>query len=92
MEVFIDTVLHSAVGDLEIILKHYGVVDTLVKRAGGEEDNFIKTGLSDAANLDISNGTSPFTGRYKPSGGFSCFGSWNDPVKHRRPEFNIPAW
>ena len=79
VEVFIDTVLHSAVGDLEIILKHYGVVDTLVKRAGGEEDNFIKTGLSDAANLDISNGTSPFTGRYKPYESLSIF-SGLDPL------------
>jgi hypothetical protein len=73
VEVIIDTVLHSAVGDLEMVLKHNGVVDTLVNHAGGDEDNFINTQLSDAASIYLTNGTAPFTGRYKPYESLSTF-------------------
>ena len=73
IDVILDTVLHSAAGDLEIVLKHNGVSDTLVHRAGGDGDNFLNTELSDAANLLITNGTAPFTGRYKPYKPLSVF-------------------
>jgi hypothetical protein len=73
IDVIIDTVLHSAVGDLEIIIKHNGVSDTLVYRVGENGDNFFNTELSDAANLLITNGTAPFSGRYKPYKPLSVF-------------------
>ncbi len=77
IDVILDTVLHSAAGDLEIILKHNGVSDTLVHRAGGDGDNFYNTELSDAANLLITNGTAPFTGRYKPYKPLSVFSGFD---------------
>jgi photosystem II stability/assembly factor-like uncharacterized protein len=66
VEVSLDTILHSSDGDLEFFLTHLGITDTLVYQVGGTGDNFIKTTLTDAADIPITSGTAPFTGRFRP--------------------------
>jgi hypothetical protein len=64
--VVIDSVTHTADGDLEFTLSHGGVTDTLVYRTGGSGDNFLGTMLSDSALAPIASGTAPFTGEFRP--------------------------
>jgi hypothetical protein len=82
VSVTIDSVLHTAVGDLKFVLSHAGIQDTLISRVGGEGDNFIHTQLTDSANISIQAGFPPFTGMYRPYNALSNFagsdpeGSW----------------
>ena len=65
---------HSYTSDLKISL--IGPDDTnvlLIDRVGNSGDNFSETTLDDSATLEIEDGTSPFTGRFKPSGQLSDF-------------------
>jgi len=73
-KVFIDTVFHSSDSDLEFMLTHNGVTDTIIYRVGGSGDNFIGTQLHDAAFTPIANGSAPFTGEFQPSFPLSKFG------------------
>jgi hypothetical protein len=71
--VMIDSVLHTADGDLEFTLTHSGVTDTLIYRTGGSGDNFIATSLNDAASTPVASGVAPFTGEFLPFSPLSKF-------------------
>lgn len=73
VEVLIDSVLHTSVGDLEFTLSHNGVTETIIYQVGGDGDNFINTKLTDRAYDTISNGTAPFSGIYKAENPLSAF-------------------
>lgn len=73
LEILIDTLLHTSLSDLEIVLSHQGVTDTLVYHQGADIDNFIKLKLSDAAEMPIDSGVSPFQGSYMPYKPLSAF-------------------
>jgi hypothetical protein len=64
--VVIDSVYHTEDGDLEFMLTHAGVTDTVIYRAGGSGDNFLGTVLSDSAAAPIASGTAPFAGEFRP--------------------------
>jgi hypothetical protein len=74
VEVIVDTVYHTADGELEFTISHAGVTDTIIYQTGGDGDNFIGTTLSDMANLKLNEGTSPFSGEFKPHNPLSVFG------------------
>lgn len=73
VNVLIDTVVNHIDSNLIFILSHQGVSDTVIYRAGGGGDNFIRTVLNDSATIPISAGVPPFTGSYKPSKPLSKF-------------------
>jgi photosystem II stability/assembly factor-like uncharacterized protein len=73
LEVLIDTILHSSPSDLEITLSHQGVIDTLVFHQGSNVENFLDLKLSDAADMPIDSGVSPFQGSYRPFKPLSAF-------------------
>ncbi|NOS84013.1 MAG: T9SS type A sorting domain-containing protein [Ignavibacteria bacterium] len=67
VSVNIDSILHTADGDLQIMLIHQNYTDTLVFNRGGFSDNFIGTKLSDTSVTQICNTNSaPFTGYFSP--------------------------
>jgi subtilisin-like proprotein convertase family protein len=66
VEVVIDTVLHTADGDLEFTITHDGKTDSLIYRKGGNGDNFFNTILTDLASIPIDSGSAPFSGNYRP--------------------------
>ncbi|MCX6165291.1 MAG: T9SS type A sorting domain-containing protein [Ignavibacteriae bacterium] len=66
INVSIDTVINSIDSGLVFILNHNYIYDTLIYRAGGNGNNFIRTVLDDSALLSINAGTPPFTGSYRP--------------------------
>lgn len=97
----IDTVLHTAIGDLRIYLNHEGKTDTLVYQRGFNSDNFIGTKLRDTSNSPICNSNNaPFTGYFKPCYPLSQFqnlsaiGPWVFIIHDRKaPETGIlKAW
>jgi photosystem II stability/assembly factor-like uncharacterized protein len=73
VEVIIDTVLHTAVSDLEFKLSHEGVTDTLIFHNGGENADFIDLVLSDASTMSIDSGAAPFSGVFMPYKALSAF-------------------
>ncbi len=67
INVTIDTLLHGAMGDIEITLRNGAIEDTLFYRRGGPFDNMIGTNLNDTSLLNIcGNGLPPFTGYFAP--------------------------
>lgn len=67
ISVSIDTLLHTAAGDLEISLISGGRTDTIFYRRGGSFDNLIGTNICDTSSQNIcNNGLPPFTGYYAP--------------------------
>jgi subtilisin-like proprotein convertase family protein len=66
VHVLIDSIQHTATGDLEITLIHNGLEDTLVHQVGGDGDNFFHTRLADTASIPLSSGNPPFTGVFQP--------------------------
>ena len=65
---------HTYDKDLEISLTSPdGKTVILTNRFGGDKDNFTRTVFDDSANQSISNGSAPFTGRFKPCGSLSDF-------------------
>ena len=82
VNVKIDTVLHTWVGDLTFDLKRAGTSVSIISGVGGSGDNFIGTILNDSATTPIASGTAPFTGTFIPSTPLSGFnglpvnGSW----------------
>jgi subtilisin-like proprotein convertase family protein len=73
VEVIIDTVLHTAVSDLEFTLSHEGVTDTLIFHNGGENADFIDLVLSDASTMPIDSGMAPYSGIFMPHKPLSAF-------------------
>jgi len=73
IEVFIDTILHPSVGDLEIYLEHEGIVDTLMYRVSNDGENIFWTLLSDHGSMYISEGIAPYSGEYRPHQNLSVF-------------------
>lgn len=66
INVAIDTLINNVDSGLVFILYHQGIYDTLIYRAGGAGNNFVKTILNDSAATSIQNGTPPFTGQFRP--------------------------
>jgi subtilisin-like proprotein convertase family protein len=74
MNLTIDSIMHTATGDLEISLLNNQKEDTLVYRRGGPLDNFIGTNLNDTSLLNICNGgMPPYTGYFAPCRPLSKF-------------------
>jgi hypothetical protein len=73
INVMIDTLLHPAVGDLEISLSHAGVDVTLVDRPPNSGENFIHTGFVQTSHEDIEEADAPYTGWWPPVGSFLDF-------------------
>ncbi|MFA5403386.1 MAG: M28 family peptidase [Ignavibacteria bacterium] len=74
---------HSNDGDLLIMLISSNLSLTLCAYVGQGGQNFTGTIFDDTASLSISQGTPPFTGRFRPSGslisnfsGKQIFGDW----------------
>ncbi len=82
VNVRIDTVFHTWVGDLTFNLRRATTTIPIISQVGGSGDNFIGTVLNDSAANPISGGTPPFTGTWRPSTPLSGFnglpvnGSW----------------
>ena len=67
VNVTIDTIMHGAMGDIEIYMINGNLTDTLFYRRGGPLDNMIGTKLNDTSSLNIcGNGLPPFTGYFTP--------------------------
>lgn len=63
----IDTILHTAVGDLVLTLVHEGRTDTLLFQRGGMLDNMISTKFSDTSAFPIcGSGAPPYSGYFRP--------------------------
>lgn len=73
IEVLLDSVLHTSVGDLEITLTHNGISVTIVSQTDNDGDNFITTKLSDQGVDTLAKGIAPFYGIYKPENSLSAF-------------------
>lgn len=73
LNVRIDTVINAIDSNLVFILSHNYIDDTIIYRAGGGGNNFIRTILNDSASISINSGLPPFTGSYKPSKPLSKF-------------------
>ncbi len=77
VNVTIDSVIHPNVSDLEFVLMHEGITDTLIFQVGGAGQNFIGTVLNDSATTAIASGTAPFTGSFQPTRPLSQFNNAN---------------
>jgi len=77
VELYIDSIMHSRVSDLEISLKHNDVTQTLVYHVADQGENFLWTKLCDEATGIITDGISPFSGNYKPYEPLSAFNGMN---------------
>jgi subtilisin-like proprotein convertase family protein len=75
VNLYLDTINHPNVSDLEISLIHLGVTDTVVYQVGGSGDNFVETSLDDSAATPIENGSAPFTGSFRPTTPLAQFNS-----------------
>jgi subtilisin-like proprotein convertase family protein len=65
---------HTNDSDLHIWLSRAGYsLNLLSRQNGGEGDNYINTIFDDEAEISIKQGTSPFTGRFKPEQPLSGF-------------------
>ena len=73
IELFIDTIFHSRVSDLEIYLSHNEITDTLVFHVNSQGENFLWTKLLDEATTIITDGIAPFSGNYNPFSALSVF-------------------
>ena len=73
VNVFIDTLVHTNLADLEISLTHKGVIDTLAKFLPDSASGFIGTILDDSGLLALNEGVSPYTGSYRPHSPLSVF-------------------
>lgn len=78
INIAIDTVINTVDSGLVFTLYHQGIYDTLIYRAGGAGNNFVKTILNDSATTSIQNGNPPFTGQFRPYRPLSQFN--NQPV------------
>ena len=77
VNVRIDTVLHTWVGDLTFYIRKGTTGVKIINKVGGSGDNFIGTVLDDQATTPIASGTPPFTGSFQPSNPLSVLnGPW----------------
>lgn len=97
----LDTILHTAVGDLYLMLEHEGKTDTLLYQRGGSLDNLIGTKLGDTSVSTIcGSGFPPYTGYFRPCfplnqfSNLSASGSWILKIYDRRsPDTGmLKAW
>jgi len=73
VSVVLDTILHSNVTDLVILLSHNGATDTLVVQPINSGSNIVECTLTDASSVPIDQGYPPFTGIFKPHSPLSVF-------------------
>jgi photosystem II stability/assembly factor-like uncharacterized protein/subtilisin-like proprotein convertase family protein len=71
--VVLDTILHTNVTDLAILLSHNGVTDTLVLQPNTSGSNFIGCILTDANSVSVDVAQPSFTGIFKPHSPLSVF-------------------
>ncbi|MFZ4620789.1 MAG: YCF48-related protein [Bacteroidota bacterium] len=64
--VLADKVLHTAIGDLTIVLSHNSISDTLFHQLGFSADNMFNVVFSDASTADLAFVRAPFSGEYRP--------------------------
>jgi len=97
----IDSLIHTAIGDLHVMLVHNGVTDTLLYQRGGTFDNMIGTKFADSCAVSIcGSGIPPYTGYYKPCwllsqfNNISAAGPWILKIFDRRsPDTGVlKAW
>src|SRR5262249_5103589 len=77
VNVTVGSLTHTYDGDLEIHLIHGATDIQLSSRRGSSGDNFPSTLFDDQATTPIANGTSPFTGSFKPDNALSIFNGTN---------------
>jgi len=77
VSIVLDTIFHSNVTDLVILLSHNGITDTFVVQPGIPGSNFIGCTLTDASSVPIDESEPPFTGIYKPHSPLSVFAGMN---------------
>lgn len=73
LEIFIDTILHSRVSDLEITLAHEGITQTIVNHVNDDGENFLWTQLKEGASTSITDGLAPFSGQYSAYNSLDVF-------------------
>lgn len=66
---------HPDISELLVTLEHEGVVDTLVYQPGINGANFLSTKFNDEVSMELSQGTPPFVGSFKPHNPLSVFNS-----------------
>lgn len=65
---------HTFDDDLDVFLEHPdGTIVELFTDVGGSDDNFTGTTLDDEAGTDITSGSAPFSGTFRPEGNLSDF-------------------
>ena len=89
--VTIDSILHTDVSDLAMIISHDGITDTLIAPSEIADSNILICSLTDAASVPLEEGESPYEGSYKPHSPLSVFsgadpnGQWSLTVKDLVP-------
>lgn len=73
LTVVLDTIFHTNISDLIILLEHLGVTDTLVMQPINSGSDFINCALTDASSVLVDEAEAPFTGIYKPHSSLSVF-------------------
>jgi photosystem II stability/assembly factor-like uncharacterized protein/subtilisin-like proprotein convertase family protein len=66
LELMLDSIMHTRISDLEISLTHDNVTATFVSHVTDPGANFLWLRLKDNATKQITDGTAPFSGNYKP--------------------------
>jgi subtilisin-like proprotein convertase family protein len=75
VSVTLQEINHPDISELIVTLEHEGIVDTLVYQPGISGANFLSTKFKDDASLELSQGTPPFVGSFKPHNPLSVFNS-----------------
>jgi len=100
LEVMLDSVLHSRVGDIGITLSHHGVTQTMVDQVATTGSDFLWLRLTDEATRPLSEGVPPFSGEHKPDQPLSAFagldpeGDWIIEIQDKNPGHSgvLKAW
>jgi len=77
LTVVIDTIYHTAVSDLILLLTHAGITDTLINRVNISGSDILGCKLSDASSIPLEEGEAPFAGIFKPYNPLSVFSGMN---------------
>jgi hypothetical protein len=72
IKIFVDTLLCSNTGDIEMTLIHQNTYDTLIYKIGTGQ-NFLGTIFCDSSSVSISSGSPPFSGQFRPQSPLSQF-------------------
>ncbi len=73
VQLTLDDVGHTSVGDLTIMFSHAGVMDTVMYHSGEDGDNILNMTFSDALEMPADSAVAPFTGGFKPYKPLSAF-------------------